>query len=143
MTTQGIEPTSPFASATGSTVANTAIQAAASGPQSFNELLRQITSTPSDTNSAARKKAEDAAAGLVSNALILPILKQIRRSPWGENSVFSGGIGEKTFGPQFDMQLADRIAHSPRLGIKNALADRLMKRTAAKQPSGKELNIHG
>src|SRR5689334_15074767 len=54
-------------------------------------------------------QAEKAAGDLISNALILPMLKQLRRSPWGENTVFSRGIGEKTFGPQFDMHISDRI----------------------------------
>ena len=77
---------------------------------------------------ARRKEAEDAAAGVVSQALILPILKQIRRSTFNGEGPFSPGTGEKTFGPEFDMQIADRIAQSPKLGIKKALADRLMKR---------------
>jgi Rod binding domain-containing protein len=90
---------------------------------------------------ARRKDAEDAAAGLVSNALILPILKQLRRSSFGENTAFSPGIGEKAFGPEFDMQLADRIAHSPSLGIKNALAKRMLKTRPANK--GSALNLHG
>jgi hypothetical protein len=75
-----------------------------------------------------RQIAEKAAGDLVANALILPMLKQLRHSPWGENSVFHRGIGEKAFGPQFDMQISDRIAHSPRLGLKTALTERLLKR---------------
>jgi Rod binding domain-containing protein len=71
--------------------------------------------------------AEKAAEGLVSNALILPILKQVRRSAFAQNDVFSGGNGEKAFGPEFDMQLSDRIAKSPRLGVKNALVAKLEK----------------
>ena len=110
----------------------------------FGKLLNQAAGKTSD-KSDARKKAEAAAAGLVSNALILPVLKQLRRSPWGGESVFSGGNGEKSFGPQFDMQLADRIAQSPRLGIKNVLADRMMKKapqkTAAAKKSG--IDVHG
>jgi len=94
-----------------------------------------------------RAQAETAAAGLVSNALILPILKQIRRSPFGENTVFSGGNGEKMFGPQFDMQLADRIAQSPRLGIKNVLADRMMKKAPQKSAAASfrksGIDLHG
>lgn len=82
-----------------------------------------------DAAAEAHAKAEKAAAGLVSNALILPILKQVRRSSFGENSVFSGGNGEKAFGPEFDMQLADRIAQSPRLGVREALVKRLEKRS--------------
>jgi hypothetical protein len=94
---------------------------------------------------AARREAHEAAAGLVSAALILPVLKQLRRSPFGENTVFSGGSGEKLFGPQFDMQLADRIAHSPRLAATNALADRIVKKTPAAKTAGRTLglDLHG
>ena len=88
-----------------------------------------------DAAGEAHAKAVKAAEGLVSNALILPILKQLRRSPFGENSVFSGGNGEKSFGPEFDMQLSDRIARSPRLGVTNALAARLEKHANAKRIS--------
>jgi hypothetical protein len=45
------------------------------------------------------------------------------------------------------MQLADRIAHSPNLGIKNALADRLMKKAPAapvtRNLNRKVLDVHG
>jgi hypothetical protein len=99
-----------------------------------------------------REQAEKAAGDLVSNALILPMLKQLRRSVWGENTVFSRGMGEKAFGPQFDMQISDRIAHSPRLGLKTALTERLLKRgqpdaagnnnQAQDQPNG-GIDLHG
>jgi hypothetical protein len=95
----------------------------------FKETFEKITNPEGYT--ARRKEAEEAAAGAVSQALILPILKQIRRSPFNQAGPFSPGIGEKTFGTQFDMAIADRIAQSPRLGIKEALADRLMKRGQA------------
>jgi hypothetical protein len=100
-----------------------------------------------------RQEAEKAAGDLVSNALILPMLKQLRHSVWGQNTVFSRGIGEKAFGPQFDMQISDRIAHSPRLGLKTALTGRLLKRgqsdarthateSASPQTPGR-LDLHG
>jgi hypothetical protein len=100
-----------------------------------------------------RQEAEKAAGDLVSNALILPMLKQLRHSAWGQNTVFSRGIGEKAFGPQFDMQISDRIAHSPRLGLKTALTERLLKRgqgnartdatqSASPQTPGR-LDLHG
>ena len=88
-----------------------------------------------------RKEAQEAAAGLVSTALILPILQQIRRSPFNQEGPFSPGTAEKTFGPEFDMQIADRIAHSPRLGITKALTDRVMSR--GKPAAGKGLDVHG
>ena len=123
----------PSISATTTLAANQAND----GISSFNSTLQKALSAKTDP----RKQAEDAAAGLVSQALILPILQQLRRSPFNTKGPFSAGTGEKTFGPQFDMQLADRIAHSPRLGVKNALADRIMKRGVASVK--KELNVHG
>ena len=101
----------------------------------FKNLLEQHTTAYQD----ARKEAEDAAAGLVSEALILPVFKQLRRSMEETKGPFSPGIAEKAFGPRFDMQLADRIAQSPRLGVKTAIADRLMKRMSTQ----KVLNVHG
>jgi hypothetical protein len=133
---------------------------AASSP--FAQLLKHRTAlsnasaqaTPAaEEESKRRQQAEKAAGDLVSNALIMPMLKQLRRSVWGENTVFSRGIGEKAFGPQFDMQISDRIAHSPRLGLKTALTERLLKRgqpnartdasqSAAQQTPGR-LDLHG
>lgn len=79
-----------------------------------------------------RAKAQKVAGDLVANALILPVMKQIRRSVWSQNTIFGGGNGEKAFGPEFDMQIADRIAHSPRMTVTAALADRLMARKQGK-----------
>jgi hypothetical protein len=123
-----------------------AAQAAAQGGD-FQKLLRQATAAQDggkDSDLIAREKeANQAATGLVSHALILPILQQVRRSFEKTQGPFSPGKAENTFGPQFDMQLADRIAQSPKLGIKTALANRLMRRgRPAAQPS-KELNVHG
>jgi hypothetical protein len=108
---------------------------------------------PGEEDAQRRQQAEKAAGDLVSNALILPMLKQLRRSVWGQNTVFSAGIGEKAFGPQFDIQIADRIAHSPRLGLKTALTERLIKRgqpdarpdaaKAATQQTPRRLDLHG
>ncbi len=92
----------------------------------FGAVLAKATSG-TDT-AKKRAEAEEAAAGLVANALILPVLKQVRRSTFNKEGPFSPGNGEKTFGPEFDMEIADRLAHSPHLGIKEALAERLMKR---------------
>jgi hypothetical protein len=125
---------------------------AGAGGAAFEQVLTRQgrTSTPA---AKAHAKAEKAAGDLVANALILPLLKQVRRSPWGENSVFSGGIGEKSFGPQFDIQIADHLAHSPRMAVTQVLTARLEKRAtpgraaAAGQktqtaPNGK-LDLHG
>jgi Rod binding domain-containing protein len=117
----------------GKTVASPAAPAAAKkgawhrATETAAGKLNQATDV--DDAAEAHASAEKAAQGLVSNALILPILKQVRRSSFGENSVFSGGNGEKAFGPEFDMQLADRIAQSPRLGVREALVQRLERRS--------------
>ena len=111
----------------------------------FKKVLQKYI-PPTDDEKQARKKAEDAASGLVSNALILPILTQIRHSTFNTEGPFSPGKEEKAFGPEFDMQLADRIARSPRLGITNSLADRLIKRSQNRTPAQdglKGLNVHG
>ena len=139
MKIEGSKSSSIFPGQSGATAAESA------AASNFGKLLNQAAAGKTSDKSDARKKAEAAAAGLVSNALILPVLKQLRRSPWGGESVFSGGNGEKSFGPQFDMHLADRIANSPRLGIKNALADRLMKRGLEKQAAetSKGIDVNG
>ena len=100
------------------------------------------TITQSTGYAQRRADAEEAAAGLVSNALILPILKQVRRSSFSTQGPFSPGTGEKAFGPEFDIQIADRVAHSPRLGIKEALADRLMKKSSPAAANA-TLDVHG
>ena len=111
----------------------------------FQAILDRV--KPASGDASRRKEAEEAAAGLVSDALILPILKQIRRSSFNTKGVFAAGSGEKTFGPEFDMQIADRIAHSPQLGVRKALADRMMKqkpqKVAANKVAHKEVDVHG
>jgi hypothetical protein len=97
----------------------------------FRETFEKVTDPKG--YEARRKEAEEAAAGVVSQALILPVLKQIRRDSWGGDGPFSPGTAEKTFGPQFDIQIADRIARSPRLGVTKQLTQRLMKRQSGNQ----------
>ena len=98
--------------------------------------------TQSQEYAKKRARAEDAAAGLVSNALIMPMLKQLRHSTLNSKGPFSPGTGEKAFGPEFDMQISDSIAHSPRLGIKEALADRLMN-SGTPAAATKRMDVHG
>ena len=94
----------------------------------FQSLLKdKLAATDPHSPEAIRKVAGD----LVSQALILPILKQIRRGTFGKNSPLSPGTGEKTFGPEFDIQIADRIAHSPRMAPTNAIAARLQRRVSS------------
>jgi len=110
-------------------------QAASQAGASFQNQLQAAQAKKPLTITEARKVAGD----LVSNALIMPLLKQIRRDPFGQNTIFSPGTGEKAFGPEFDMQLADRIAHSPKMTVTDALAQRLATRGQPKsQGSAKQ-----
>jgi len=115
------------------------------GQSAFDSVLSNQLATPADAHSpeAIRKVAGD----LVSQALILPILKQIRRGTFGKNTPFSPGTGEKTFGPEFDIQIADRIAHSARMAPTDAIAARLMQRYPQQQPPAATqnagVNVHG
>jgi hypothetical protein len=92
-------------------------------------------------------KARKAAEGLVSNALILPVLKQLRHDPFGKNTIFSPGTGEKTFGPEFDMQIADRIAQSPAMAATQVLTKRIERSQAAavgtNKVEGLGVDVHG
>ncbi len=91
----------------------------------FAEVLNGA-ALPVQTEAQARTEQIAKTAGdLVAHALILPMLKQVRRGSETGNPVFNGGMGEKTFGPEFDMTLAERIAHSPNLPVKDALVKRL------------------
>ncbi|HVT80255.1 MAG TPA: hypothetical protein VHM90_06315 [Phycisphaerae bacterium] len=104
----------------------------AKGGKDFKELLKKAEDATSPEEKARKaqraKETDQAATGLVANALILPILQQVRRSMQEMKGPFSPGKGENAFGPQFDIQLADRIAQSPKLGIKTALVNRLSTR---------------
>jgi hypothetical protein len=117
-------------------------------PGSFSSILNSTQSSPAaDPHSpeAIRKVAGD----LVSQALILPILKQIRRGTFGKGTPFSPGTGEKTFGPEFDIQIADRLAHSPHMAPTDAIAARLMQRYSQPPVPEKDqtpdagVNVHG
>jgi len=120
------------------------------GERTFDEMLKKTEKDLSDgklQKAERAKQIDQAATGLVSQALILPMLQQIRRSMQDMKGPFAPGKGENAFGPQFDIQLADRIAQSPRLPIKAALVNQLSKRgnvvhgrDARVKP---ELDVHG
>jgi len=70
-----------------------------------------------------------AARALTAQALVAPILKELRANSnaWGP---FAAGDAEKSFGPMLDLAIADRIAASPRLGVATILEERLRAREA-------------
>ena len=118
--------------------------------ESFAARLNRATTSTALTPDQQRKvQVEKTAGDLVSVALILPMLKQLRRGSMNTDPVFGGGAGEKAFGPEFDMTLADRIAQSPNLPIKKALVERMLNRSkvidkrAYYQALGKGMNLNG
>jgi Rod binding domain-containing protein len=55
------------------------------------------------------KKLDEMAHKLVSQTFFGTLLKQMRESPF-KSEIFSGGRGEKAFGPMYDQVLADRMS---------------------------------
>ncbi|MBM4113798.1 MAG: hypothetical protein FJ253_10610 [Phycisphaerae bacterium] len=85
------------------------------------------------TLAEARRDGEirDAARALTSQALVLPVLQQLRAGSlaWGP---FRDNEAAKAFAPLLDQAISDRIAASPRLGVTERIEERLRART---QPS--------
>jgi len=82
-------------------------------------------------------QARESAEQLIGMALILPLLKQARQSPF-KSERMHGGFGEDAFASQLDQTLADRIAK--RMG--GQLVDAVV-RTMTPTASGKEVDRHG
>ena len=55
------------------------------------------------------QKLDEMAHKLVSQTFFGTLLKQMRESPF-KSEIFSGGRGEKAFGPMYDSILADRMS---------------------------------
>lgn len=138
-------PTSSLIQPAAAVTRGTSILNAPVGGSDFQKLLENQSKAAAAKPTEAMKQARKAAAGLVSEALILPVLRQVRQSGFNTDGPFSPGTGEKTFGPEFDMQLADRIAQSPQMGVTDALAKRLLNHGTAgnRKPAQKKLDVHG
>jgi hypothetical protein len=109
---------------------------------SFSSILSGVQGSVEDAKKARAKKTEDVAGSLVAYALILPMLKQIRQSPWNKSGPFAPGNGEKAFGTQFDIEIAERIARSPRMSLTESVRQRLSaKEDRVNQSEG--LDVHG
>lgn len=76
--------------------------------------------------------AKEAADELVSAAFILPILSQVRESPF-KSDLLDGGRAEAAFGQQLDVILANNITESAQFGIGKALVQQLAGPGAATQ----------
>jgi hypothetical protein len=102
-----IDPTNSAASPVTPVMNGSASSHDASGADFRQALLEQLQSA-SSTADTREAKAQKAAQQFVSSAFIMPLLKQMRQSPF-KSQLMSGGQGEDAFGPQLDQILSDRI----------------------------------
>jgi Rod binding domain-containing protein len=82
-----------------------------------------------EPDKAQIERAREAAEGLVSTSLIIPILKQVRESnnaapPFGPTQA------EKQFGALLDNQLADEIAHAAQFPIVDRMVEQFTRNLA-------------
>lgn len=96
-----------------------------------------LSDLPRPTDDAEPSDTRESAEELVGMALILPLLKQARQSPF-QSERMHGGFGEDAFTAQLDEQLADTVAK--RVG--GPLVESLM-RTFEPNATGKEVDRRG
>jgi len=115
--------------------------AKASSQGDFARMLnRPATSNGKEMPELQKLEIREAAQQLVSSALILPMLAQIRESSL-KNEMFHGGFTEDAFGAQLDTELADKMVAKSNFPIVEAIYQKMVNPMGHK-PSGKELNIH-
>jgi hypothetical protein len=90
--------------------------------------LKGFKGTLEEARQKREKQVHEAASGLVAHALILPMLKQIRQASFNQEGPLAPGNGEKAFGTQFDIEIAEHVARSPRMALTESLSKRMMSR---------------
>ncbi|HAI10919.1 MAG TPA: hypothetical protein DCM28_04400 [Phycisphaerales bacterium] len=109
---------------------------------SFASLLnRPGVAREAQMSDQQKSDIRQAAQQLVSSALILPMLQQVRESSL-KSELFHGGFSEDAFGAQLDTELADRMVAKSNFPIVDAIYRKMTGQTDF-VPKGKELNIHG
>lgn len=101
--------------------------------------LQPIDSSFSDElDEAARKQKEarESADQLIASAFILPVLEEVRNSPF-KTEMFSGGRGEEVFGQQLDVIFAERITQSAGFGLSDALVRQFGQASSESTPEPK------
>ena len=93
-----------------------------------------------DRRQSDGQTARAAASRLVASAFIEPVLSSLREGPFAA-PLFEPGPMEKRFGMMLDWQIADRITEAANFPLVDAVADRLMPRTAVPVPSGRQESI--
>jgi hypothetical protein len=89
----------------------------------FGDVLREA-----DAQAAKPDRLREAAAELVSVAMLLPMLKAARNDPF-KSDLFHGGQGEEAFGAQLDQEMATRMGRSMKMPVIDAVYNRFARRT--------------
>jgi hypothetical protein len=80
------------------------------------------------TAAGRRQQAEparEAAQQMVASAFIMPVLAELRESPF-LNGPFAPGAAERRFGPLLDQHVADRITASDRFPLIDQITEHLL-----------------
>ncbi len=134
-----VRPAALHSSGGGSAVAG-APSSSAWGGEWGSEWGGEFAQILADRQQPDRQMARTAAGRLVASAFIQPVLSSLREGPFAA-PLFEPGPMEKRFGLMLDWQIADRITEAANFPLVDAVADRLMPRTAVPVPSGSQESI--
>lgn len=104
-------------------------------------LNRPGTAQAANMSDKQKDEVRHAAEQLVSSALILPMLQQIRETSL-KSDLFHGGFSEDAFGAQLDTELADRMVAKSNFAIVDAIYRKMTGQNNV-APKGKEINLRG
>ena len=107
----------------------------------FKRMLAGQEGRMPDASQSEKQKLRRASEQLVSSALLKPLFKQMRNSPFKVER-FHGGQGEKAFMQQLHTVFSDRISESARFGIADAVYDKMSKALPGAQ-TGSEVDTRG
>jgi Rod binding domain-containing protein len=97
---------------------------------SERELFSTVISRAQRSGAASREaEAREAARGLVSAALVQPILKQLRESKNAAPPPFGPGPGERSFREMMDATVAQKLVTSQNWPLVDRLARDLLRRS--------------
>ena len=102
-----------------------------------------ITALPRGTKSAevtSEQKLTEIAHKLVSQTFFAQMLKQMRDDPF-KSEMFSGGRGEKAFGPMYDSILADRMAKGAGEKLVRPIVQKYLKAAQSAYQKQKEAGL--
>lgn len=104
-------------------------------PSEFGDLLQarrgEFKSVNPDLSSPEEqerleREARTSAEQLIASTLVMPLLKMARQNPL-RSEMFSGGAGERTFGPQLDAAMADAVVKGSRWPVVDQITDIVMQ----------------